>query len=94
MHGSKQLLVFTFDCTFVFSILQYRKPYLCCCRSQPEVQQSSSYSVDISYHPSNGHIDSLSPNSTVHLPDNPTGTLVSRTQKHQTTQQVSDSLIC
>ncbi|XP_054279564.1 catenin delta-2 isoform X4 [Macrosteles quadrilineatus] len=57
--------------------------------AQPEIQQSSSYSVDISYHPTNGHIENLSPNSTTHLPENPTGTLVSRTQKHQTTQQVT-----
>lgn len=57
-------------------------------RSHPEIQQSSSYSVDISFHPSNGHIENLSPNSTAHVSENPTGTLVSRTQKHQTTQQV------
>jgi hypothetical protein len=56
-------------------------------RAQPEIQQSSSYSVDISYHPNNGHID-LSPNAASHQSENPTGTLVSRTQKHQTTQQV------
>lgn len=57
-------------------------------RVQPEIQQSSSYSVDISYHPSNGHIDNLSPSSVSHIPENPTGTLLSRLQKHQTTQQV------
>lgn len=74
---------------YLCRIIYKRNVNLCCYRSQPEVQ-SSSYSVDISYHPSNGHIEGLSPNSTAHLPDNPTGTLVSRTQKHQTTQQVSN----
>lgn len=56
---------------------------------QPEIQQSSSYSVDISYHPVNSHPDNHSPNSSSHLSDNSTATLVSRTQKQQTTQQVT-----
>ncbi|XP_046682314.1 catenin delta-2 isoform X5 [Homalodisca vitripennis] len=70
-------------------VLQDNPPDMPQFTGQPEIQQSSSYSVDISYHPSNGHIDNLSPNSTAHLPENSTGTLVSRTQKHQTTQQVT-----
>jgi hypothetical protein len=59
-------------------------------RGQPELQQASSYSVDVTYHPTNGHPDNHSPNSShlsVHSGD---ATLVSRTQKQQTTQQVSN----
>nr|CAD7456473.1 unnamed protein product [Timema tahoe] len=59
-------------------------------RGQPELQQTSSYSVDVSYHPTNGHPDNLSPNSShlsVHSGD--VGNLVSRTQNQQTTQQVT-----
>ena len=32
-----------------------------CYRGQPELQQSSSYSVDVTYHPTNGHPDNHSP---------------------------------
>lgn len=55
-------------------------------RGHPEIAQSSSYSVDVSYHPANGHPGSHSPNSSLQSEENPT--LVSRTQKQQTTQQV------
>ncbi|XP_075219493.1 catenin delta-2-like isoform X2 [Lycorma delicatula] len=63
--------------------------------SQPEMQQSSSYSVDMSYngghapHVQHTRPDNHSPNSSSHLSDNSTATLVSRTQKQQTTQQVT-----
>jgi len=61
-----------------------------CYRGQPELQQTSSYSVDVTYHPTNGHPDNHSPNSS-HLSvqsGDAAATLVSRTQKQQTTQQV------
>ncbi|XP_046407039.1 armadillo repeat protein deleted in velo-cardio-facial syndrome-like isoform X3 [Ischnura elegans] len=65
-------------------------------RGQPELQQASAYAVDVGYHPTNGHPDNHSPNSShisLHGGDPATGastgTLVSRTQKQQTTQQVT-----
>jgi hypothetical protein len=60
-----------------------------CYRGQPELQQTSSYSVDVTYHPTNGHPDNHSPNSShLSVQSGDAATLVSRTQKQQTTQQV------
>nr|CAD7196927.1 unnamed protein product [Timema douglasi] len=71
-------------------VLQEKAPDMPQYTGQPELQQTSSYSVDVSYHPTNGHPDNLSPNSShlsVHSGD--VGNLVSRTQNQQTTQQVT-----
>ncbi|XP_059491234.1 splicing regulator ARVCF isoform X12 [Neocloeon triangulifer] len=57
---------------------------------QPEMQQSSSYSVDVAFHSgTNGHPDGHSPNSSHLSVHSGEATLVSRTQKQQTTQQVT-----
>jgi hypothetical protein len=66
-----------------------------CCRGQPELQQTSSYSVDVTYHPTNGHPDNHSPNSShLSVQSGDAATLVSRTQKQQTTQQVKCLYAC
>jgi hypothetical protein len=55
------------------------------------MQQSSSYSVDVAYHTgTNGHPDNHSPNSSHLSVHSGEATLVSRTQKQQTTQQVGE----
>ncbi|XP_059491226.1 splicing regulator ARVCF isoform X5 [Neocloeon triangulifer] len=60
------------------------------CLGQPEMQQSSSYSVDVAFHSgTNGHPDGHSPNSSHLSVHSGEATLVSRTQKQQTTQQVT-----
>lgn len=55
-----------------------------CSRGQPDIEQTSAYSVDVGYHPSNGHVDNHSPASS-HLGID---SLVSHVQKSQTIQQV------
>jgi hypothetical protein len=68
-------------------------PCVDCCRGQPELQQTSSYSVDVTYHPTNGHPDNHSPNSShLSVQSGDAANLVSRTQKQQTTQQVKTFL--
>ncbi|XP_046407049.1 catenin delta-2-like isoform X13 [Ischnura elegans] len=77
-------------------VLQEKGPEMPQYTGQPELQQASAYAVDVGYHPTNGHPDNHSPNSShisLHGGDPATGastgTLVSRTQKQQTTQQVT-----
>lgn len=56
---------------------------------QPELHQANSYTLDMTYHPTNGHPDNHSPNSShLSVQSGDAATLVSRTQKQQTTQQV------
>ncbi|XP_066996791.2 catenin delta-2 isoform X2 [Anabrus simplex] len=60
------------------------------CLGQPELHQTNSYSLDVTYHPTNGHQDNHSPNSShLSVQSGDAATLVSRTQKQQTTQQVT-----
>ncbi|KAG8227326.1 hypothetical protein J437_LFUL006767 [Ladona fulva] len=78
-------------------VLQEKGPEMPQYTGQPELQQASAYAVDVAYHPTNGHPDNHSPNSShisLHGGDPASaaataGTLVSRTQKQQTTQQVT-----
>lgn len=51
---------------------------------QPDIEQTSSYSVDVGFHPSNGHVDNHSPASSHMAIDS----LVAHVQKSQTAQQV------
>lgn len=71
-------------------VLQEKTPDMPQYTGQPELQQTSSYSVDVTYHPTNGHPDNHSPNSShLSVQSGDAATLVSRTQKQQTTQQVT-----
>ncbi|XP_069693363.1 catenin delta-2 isoform X13 [Periplaneta americana] len=70
-------------------VLQEKTPDMPQYTGQPELQQTSSYSVDVTYHPTNGHPDNHSPNSSHLSVQSGDATLVSRTQKQQTTQQVT-----
>ncbi|XP_063220089.1 catenin delta-2 isoform X2 [Bacillus rossius redtenbacheri] len=57
---------------------------------QPELQQTSSYSVDVSYHPTNGQSENHSPNSSrLSMHSGEAAGLIPRSQKQQTTQQVT-----
>lgn len=71
-------------------VLQEKSPDMPQYTAQPELQQTSSYSVDVTYHPTNGHPENHSPNSShLSVQSSDAATLVSRTQKQQTTQQVT-----
>lgn len=60
------------------------------CLGQGDVHTGNAYSLDVPYHPTNGHPDNHSPNSShLSVQSGDAATLVSRTQKQQTTQQVT-----
>ncbi|KAK7793898.1 hypothetical protein R5R35_003578 [Gryllus longicercus] len=71
-------------------VLQEKTPDMLQYTGQPELHQGNSYSLDVPYHPTNGHQDNHSPNSShLSVQSGDAATLVSRTQKQQTTQQVT-----
>ncbi|XP_046986637.1 catenin delta-2 isoform X3 [Schistocerca americana] len=71
-------------------VLQEKTPDMLQYTGQPELHQGNSYSLDMTYHPTNGHQDNHSPNSShLSVQSGDGATLVSRTQKQQTTQQVT-----
>nr|XP_018915162.1 PREDICTED: catenin delta-2 isoform X3 [Bemisia tabaci] len=85
----EQMQEHRFTCTEITQrrVVKDKNPDMPQYMGHPEIAQSSSYSVDVSYHPANGHPGSHSPNSSLQSEENPT--LVSRTQKQQTTQQIT-----